>query len=112
MDAQEKPNKQRYTLTLTKQNVDDAEEIQKQLSGGKNISALLDGLLSDWVKEQKGNEVFEKIMQEALENLREEKISNKDLTAIGVLNNVDKRTELLNEVKRIVKKKKKDGGKS
>ncbi len=51
-------------------------------------------------------------MQEALENLREEKISNKDLTAIGVLNNVDKRTELLNEVKRIVKKKKKDGGKS
>lgn len=69
------------------------------------LSAIVNDLLKDWIKNYKDQEIYSKIMQEALENLRMETISNKDLKAIDVLENEDLKQKLIDEVSRIVNEK-------
>lgn len=81
------------------------KETRKNLKNyNVSLSGHIEQLLDQWCQNQEENEVFGKIMQEALENLRNKKIPNKDLTAIDVINSKDKKRELLDEVEKIVKK--------
>ena len=109
MDTHGTPNKKRYNLTLTEKNIKMAEKIQIELAGGKNISSLLDTLLFDWIKDFKEREIYFNAMQEALEIMKKEKISNKtnkNLTAMEVLDDKNISKEFLEGVSKIVDKNK------
>ena len=45
--------KGRYQITLNKKIVDEVKEIQKRLSGGENLSGLLNALMERWYIQNK-----------------------------------------------------------
>ena len=72
-----------------------------------SLSHHINKLLDNWCKDFEEREIYSKILQEALENMRKTRVSDKDLTALEVMENDNKKQELLDEVERLIKIKKK-----
>jgi len=102
----QKAHKARFQVTLSKENVDDALEIQKELVGARNLSSLLDNILAEWVKEKKEQIGFNQIIEDVL--FPEKK--KKDMTALDVINEYN--PEKLRKIIAEKIKQQKEGGKS